>query len=278
MNQQVVAAAVQMNSGEDKRANWAAAERLVREAAHAGATIVVLPEYFNCLGDRRAMLDQAEPLDGPTAALLRELAASLQITLVGGTFCERVAGEERAHNTCLVYDPRGELTAVYRKLHLFDVDLPGRLTYCESSWLKPGADVVTCNVGGFRTGAAICYDLRFPELFRLFADRGVELLVVPAAFTHATGRDHWELLLRARAVENQCFVIAANQTGRHGALQTYGHSLIIDPWGVVAADAGDAPGIIIAPLARSRMEEVRSQLPALRHRRIVGNTPRDVDG
>jgi len=268
MAQTVVAAAVQMNSGEEKAVNFAAAERWVRAAAAEGATLVVLPEYFNCLGDCRTMLAEAEPLDGPTASFLRHLAESLGITLVGGTFCERISDGSKAHNTCLVVDPRGEIAAVYRKLHLFDVDLPGKLTYCETSWLAPGGDVVVCDAVGFRTAIAICYDVRFPELFRRFADDGVELVAFPSAFTRQTGRDHWELLLRARAVENQCYIVAANQTGRHAALETYGHSLVVDPWGMVTADAGEVEGFITAPLEHERIDAVRAQLPALRHRRL----------
>lgn len=263
-----LAAAVQLNSTEDKTANLDTIQRLVRRAAADGATLVVLPEYGNCLGDRRTMLAQAEPLDGPTAQFLRDLAKSLEITLVGSTFCERIPGSDKAHNTCLVIDPTGEVRAVYRKLHLFDVDLPGKLTYCESSWLAAGDDVVVTAAAGFNLATAICYDARFPELFRLFADRAAEVIALPAAFTKTTGRDHWELLLRARAVENQCFVVASNQTGKHAALETYGHSLIIDPWGNVLADAGEGEGVIVAPISRARLEEVRRQLPALQHRRL----------
>ncbi len=283
MQQDLEIAVVQMSSSEDKHANWAAAERLVRQAADFGATFVVLPEYFNCLGDRRVMLEEAEPLDGPTAKFLQDLARTLHIVLVGGTFCEQSADPSRAHNTCLIINPAGAVQAVYRKLHLFDVDLPGRLTYCESSWLAPGSDVVISDVklstpvdmsaatdsaaASILTAPAICYDLRFPELFRRFADREVELITVPAAFTKATGRDHWELLCRARAVENQCFLAASNQTGRHAALETYGHSLIVDPWGEVLARAGEGEAVLRATLCANRIKEVRSQLPALRHRR-----------
>jgi predicted amidohydrolase len=277
MSQAITAAAVQMNSGEDKGANYATAERLVRAAVADGATLVVLPEYFNCLGDRRRMLAEAEPLDGPTATFLRGLAKSSGVTLVGGTFCERIGDGSKARNACLVVDPRGEVVAVYRKMHLFDVDLPGKLTYCESTWLAAGDDVVVCEAAGFRTAIAVCYDVRFPELFRRFADDGAEVVAFPSAFTKQTGRDHWELLLRARAVENQCYVVAANQTGRHAALETFGHSLIIDPWGVVAADAGEGEGFVTASLLRARLDEVRAQLPALQHRRLAATGPKRSD-
>jgi len=290
-------AAVQMNSGESKEANYAKAGALVRRAAAEGASLVVLPEYFNCLGDRRRMSAEAEELRGPTAEWLATLARKLKITLVGGTFCERSPDATRAFNTSLTFDATGTCIATYRKLHLFDVDLPGRLTYCESSWLAPGDDVVVVDLpigpddthdvdvgenatGGltspaphgddkrsWRSGLAICYDLRFPELFRLFADAAAELIVVPAAFTKTTGRDHWELLCRARALENQCFLVASNQTGRHAALETYGHSLVVDPWGVVLASATEEEGIVAATISRTRLDEVRAQLPALKHRR-----------
>jgi predicted amidohydrolase len=297
-------AAVQMNSGESKSENYAQADSLVRRAANDGAQLVVLPEYFNCLGDRRKMLAEAEPLDGATAQFLAGLARELRITLVGGTFCERSPDPTHAYNTSLTFDSSGTCIARYRKLHLFDVDLPGKLTYCESSWLAPGDDVVIrdlpigdvqgnvgqeVNAGGdknptggltsparlgaqahaIRSALAICYDLRFPELFRLFADAGAELLVVPAAFTKATGRDHWELLCRARAVENQCFLIASNQTGKHAALETFGHSMIVDPWGVVLSSIDEGTGIAAATISRARLEEVRAQLPALKHRRSL---------
>lgn len=289
MSTDFTVAAVQMNSGESKEANYAKAGALVRRAAAGGARLVVLPEYFNCLGDRRRMLAEAEELDGPTAQWLAALARELRITLVGGTFCERSPDVDRAFNTSLTFNASGECVARYRKLHLFDVDLPGRLTYCESSWLAPGDDVVVTELdleheiesasedevtGGItsparpvRSALAICYDLRFPELFRLFADAAAELIVVPAAFTKTTGRDHWQLLCRARALENQCFLIASNQTGKHAALETYGHSLVVDPWGVVLAEAEEGEGIVSATISRTRLEEVRAQLPALKHRR-----------
>lgn len=292
MSYEFQAAAVQMNSGESKAENYAKAEALVRRAVGAGARLVVLPEYFNCLGDQRRMLAEAEPLDGPTAAFLAGLARELQITLVGGTFCERSSDPTHAYNTSLTFDSAGNCVARYRKLHLFDVDLPGRLTYCESSWLAPGDDVVVRELpigdeaatsenatGGLthparqvgalqvKSALAICYDLRFPELFRLFADGGAELIIVPAAFTKTTGRDHWELLCRARAVENQCFLIASNQTGKHAALETFGHSMIIDPWGMVLSSIDEGDGIASAMISQARLEEVRAQLPALKHRR-----------
>lgn len=273
MSYELTVAVVQLNSGESKCENFATAAAWMRRAVDAGAGVVVLPEYFNCLGDRRTMTAEAEPLGGPTTEFLQQSARSLGATIVGGTFCERIAGSDKAHNTSLVVDPRGEIVAVYRKMHLFDVDLPGRLTYCESSWLAPGHELATYRLGDFQAAEAVCYDLRFPEMFRLYADRGVEVVVVPAAFTKTTGRDHWELLLRARAVENQCYVVAANQTGRHAALETFGHSMIVDPWGTVVARLEDEVGMTTFRLSQARIAEVRGQLPALEHRRFTAIAP-----
>jgi predicted amidohydrolase len=266
MRQDLSVAVVQMNSGEDRDANFAEAERLVRLAAGRGARLVVLPEYFNRLGDRRAMLAGAEPVPGPTAAFLARLAKESGVTLVGGTFCEATPAGDKAYNTCLVFDAEGNQLARYRKRHLFDVELPN-LTYCESDWLAPGDEIAACEAAGACIAPAVCYDVRFPEQFRRMADLGVSIVTLPAAFTKATGRDHWHLLLRARAVENQCFVVASNQTGRHAALETFGHSLIIDPWGEVLADAGEEVGIVSAVLSAARLAEVRARLPALAHRR-----------
>jgi deaminated glutathione amidase len=271
MQHDLTVAVAQMNSGEDRDANLAEAERLVRQAAAGGARLVVLPEYFNRLGDRRAMLAGAEPIPGQTSAFLADLARTAGITLVGGTFCEALpagddAAGDKAHNTCLIFDAAGQMLARYRKRHLFDVRLPN-LTYCESEWLAPGDEITACAAEGACVAPAVCYDVRFPEQFRRMADLGASIVALPAAFTKATGRDHWHLLLRARAVENQCFVVAANQTGRHAALETFGHSLIIDPWGEVLADAGEGPGIATAVLSAARLAEIRERLPALQHRR-----------
>jgi predicted amidohydrolase len=266
MRQDLTVGVVQMNSGDDRDANFAEAERLVRQAATAGASLVVLPEYFNRLGDRRAMLAGAEPIPGPTSLFLADLARAAGVALVGGTFCEATPAADKAYNTCLTFDAGGNQLARYRKRHLFDVELPN-LTYRESDWLAPGDEIVACDVADTRLAPAVCYDVRFPEQFRRMADLGASLVALPAAFTKTTGRDHWHLLLRARAVENQCFVVASNQTGRHAALETFGHSLIIDPWGEVLADAGEAVGIITAVVKADRLAEVRKRLPALEHRK-----------
>jgi deaminated glutathione amidase len=262
------AATIQLNSGADPDANRAAAEPLVRAAAADGATLVVLPEKWTALGGEETLRAGAEPLYGPTLAWSRRLAAELAIDLVAGSFLERVPGREKLANTSVHVGPDGEVRGVYRKLHMFDVEVGGR-RYLESALEEPGEDiVVSATADGVGLGMSVCYDLRFPELYRILAVRGARVLAVPAAFTLATTRDHWETLLRARAIENQAFVIAANQTGEHpGGQRSGGRSMIVDPWGIVLAQAADAPGHIVASLDLDRQREIRSTLPSLANRR-----------
>jgi predicted amidohydrolase len=263
-----LAAAVQLNATDDAERNRATAERLVREAARRGARLVLLPEKWNRLGSAEAMLAGAEPLDGPSLTWARNMARELRIDLVAGSILERIPGEARTANTCAHIDPAGELRAVYRKLHLFDVEVEGVL-YAESEHERAGDEIVTSGLSeGPGLGLSICYDIRFPELYRVLSARGAEVLTVPSAFTLATTRDHWELLLRARAIENQCFVIAANQVGEYlPGRRSGGRSMIVDPWGVVLATAPDAEGVALAELDFARLHEVRRRLPALEHRR-----------
>jgi predicted amidohydrolase len=257
-----------MTSGEDKEANLEAATRLVERAAKAGATLIALPELFNCLGRMKVVTEQAEQIPGPTSEAMSALASRLQVTLVAGSICERSAGHDKPFNTSLVFSPDGREIGRYRKVHLFDIDLPGRVTYQESSWLSAGEELSAVNTPMGCLGQAICYDLRFPELFRALADEQMQILVLPAAFTLPTGRDHWEVLLRARAIENQVFVIAPNQCGQHSSeLQTYGRSMIVDPWGTTMATAPDGEGFVTAEIDLQRMSEIRTRLPALKHRR-----------
>ncbi len=268
MSDRFIAAVVQLNSSEDKPANLARATELVERAAGQGATLVALPEMFNCLGRFATVVDNAEPIPGPSSEAMRGLAARLRITLLAGTICEQSSEPGRAFNTSLLFSPQGEELARYRKIHLFDADLPGRVAVTESNWILPGDRIVAADTPLGTAGLSICYDLRFPELYRGLADRDVRIIFVPSAFTWATGKDHWEILLRARAIENQAVVIAPNQCGRHGPeLTTYGHSLIVDAWGAVLADAGDEECIICAEIDLARLAEVRAQLPALEHRR-----------
>jgi deaminated glutathione amidase len=261
-------AAVQLNSTADQAANLAVADRLTRGAAADGATLIVLPEKWTAIGSDEQSRAAAEPLDGPSIGWARAIARELGIDLIAGSILERREGHERLANTSVHVDPSGEVRAAYRKLHMFDVEVDGR-RYRESELEEPGDEIVTSETAdGVELGLSICYDLRFPELYRILAVRGARVLTVPAAFTLATTRDHWETLLRARAIENQAFVIAANQVGAHptGA-HSGGRSMIVDPWGLVLAQAQDSEGYIVAELDLARQEEIRSRLPALANRR-----------
>jgi len=261
------AAAIQMNSTGDRARNRATAERLVRAAAADGAALVVLPEKWNVLGTPQQVAAGAEPLDGPSTTWARELARELGIDLIAGSIVE-LHDDGRRTNTSVHAGPDGAVKAVYRKLHLFDVEVEG-VVYRESDGEAPGEEIVaTALQDGTRLGMAICYDLRFPELFRILALGGARILALPSAFTLATTRDHWEVLLRARAIEDQCFVVAANQIGEHApGKASGGRSLIADPWGTVLATAPDDEGYALADLDFARQDDIRTRLPALRHRR-----------
>jgi predicted amidohydrolase len=261
-------AAVQLNSGADQASNLAVADRLTRAAAADGATLIVLPEKWTAIGSDDDLRAAAESLDGPSVQWARAIARELGVDLIAGSILERMDGHERLANTSVHVDPGGELKAAYRKLHMFDVEVAGR-TYRESELEEPGDEIVLSETAdGVELGLSICYDLRFPELYRILAVRGARILTVPAAFTLATTRDHWETLLRARAIENQAFMIAANQVGAHPAGQhSGGRSMIVDPWGLVLAQAQDGEGHIVADLDLARQEEIRSRLPALANRR-----------
>jgi len=262
----MLAAAIQLSSGEDREQNLRRAEALIREAAAAGARLIVMPEKWPCLGSDRAMAASAEGLDGPLVRRLGELAGELEIDLFAGSLVERRPDGALA-NTALHFSPQGKLIATYSKIHMFDVEVDGR-SYRESALVRPGDQPVISAAGPFAVGITICYDLRFPELYRLLAAAGAELFVVPSAFTYPTTRDHWEVLVRARAIENQCFVVAANQVGGHGAgLRSGGRSLIVDPWGVVVAQAPDRECFVLAQLDKGQLVEVRKRLPTLANRR-----------
>jgi predicted amidohydrolase len=260
-------AAVQLNSGDDPAANRRAAGVLIEQAARAGARLVVLPETWPYLGAPAGVAAVAETLDGPTAAWLAGQARRLGIYLHGGSIFERAEDGRRVHNTTLVFDPAGDLIARYRKIHLYDVDFAGQFRVMESDSVAPGDEVVTATVDGVTVGLSICYDLRFPELYRLLALAGATVLVVPAAFFLHTGRDHWEVLLRARAIENQAYVVAAAHVGSDPGGQRFGRSMVIDPWGTVLAQAPDRPGVVTADLDLAALERIRRELPALANRR-----------
>jgi predicted amidohydrolase len=261
-------AAVQLTSTADRERNLATADRLTRAAAAAGAELVVLPEKWPVLGTPEETAAGAEPFDGPALAWARGAARELGIDLLAGSIAERVPGHERNSNTSVHIGPDGEVRAVYRKIHMFDVEVAGRV-YRESATDEPGDEIVLSETAaGVELGLTVCYDLRFPELYRILAVRGARVITVPAAFTLATTRDHWEPLLRARAIENQAFVIAANQVGEHaGGYRSGGRSMIVDPWGVVLAQAPDSETFITAELDLDRQAEIRRTLPSLANRR-----------
>ncbi len=266
-------AALQMVSTPDVNRNLATARRLVAEAAGQGARLVALPEYFCLMGAETDKLDRAEaPGDGPIQSALMEMAQAHDVWVVGGTLPLRCSDPQRVLNACCVISPQGRIATRYDKLHLFRFD-NGRESYDEGAVLLAGESPVTLDaqVDGvsLRIGLSVCYDLRFPELYRAMMQPPCDLLCVPAAFTYTTGQAHWELLLRARAVENQCHVIAPAQGGRHeNGRRTWGHSMVIDPWGEVLAVVPEGEGVALAELDLGRAAAVRQQLPALRHRRF----------
>ncbi len=262
------AAAVQMNSTPDRARNLATADRLTRAAAADGAELVVLPETWNLLGSTEQLLAGAEPLDGPSITWAREIAAELAIDLVAGSIMERAAHGEKVRNTTVHVSSSGDIEATYRKIHLFDVEV-GDVVYRESDAAEPGDEITVSRTGsGVELGLSVCYDLRFPELFRILALRGARVLVLPSAFTLVTTRAHWEVLLRARAIENQAFVVAPNQIGTSIPGEEWGgHSLIVDPWGVVLAAAPGEETFVIGDLDLEGQAEVRRTLPSLANRR-----------
>jgi len=264
-----LAAAIQMAAGSDKAANLERAERLVREAAAHGASFVTLPETFNWRGKRGEEASAAEPLDGESVALMARLARELKLHLVAGSITEHIAGDEKTYNTSVMLGPDGAQMGVYRKIHLFDINLPGRVTAQESASRNPGSDVVCVASTIGAVGLSVCYDVRFPELYRRLAFAGAKILTMPACFTFPTGEAHWETLLRARAIENQCYVVAPAQFGAnvHG-FADYGNSMIIDPWGRVLGRASDQEGIVMALIDLHYLERVRNELPALTHARL----------
>jgi predicted amidohydrolase len=262
------AAAVQLNSNEDKARNLAAADELSRAAAADGAELIVLPEKFNVLGTHEHYAEGAETLEGPTIAWAREIALELHVDLVAGSIVERRDGREKLSNTCVHVGPDGDVRGVYRKIHMFDVVVDG-VEYRESESEEPGGEIVVSELGdGEQVGLTVCYDLRFPELFRILAVRGATVITLPAAFTKVTGKAHWEILVRARAIENQAFVVAAGQVGMHPEeKESFGHSMIVDPWGeVLAMVQGEGPGWCAAELDFTRQAEVREKLPSLANR------------
>ena len=238
----------------------------MREAAAVGARLIVLPEKFNVLGSPDELRAGAEGVPGSTTQWAGELCRELGVWLVAGSIVERVEGGDKLRNTSTLIGPDGAIHATYRKIHMFDVEVEG-MVYRESDAEAPGEEVVVADVDGLELGMAVCYDLRFPELFRIMAVRGARVVSLPAAFTVPTGRAHWDILVRARAIENQVFVVAAGQIGHHPPdHESYGHSMIVDPWGVVLAEAPDDTGFITADLDLDAQAAIREKLPSLAHR------------
>lgn len=260
-------AAVQLNSTDDKDRNLEVAERLVREAARAGAQLIGLPEKWNVLGGTEALHGGAEPLGGPTLSAVGAWARELGVHVLAGSISEREPDRVNVFNTSTLIGPSGVIEAAYRKIHMFDVEVGG-VSYRESAHEDPGDEIISGAADGVEIGLTVCYDLRFPELYRALAVRGARLIAVPAAFTATTGRDHWEVLLRARAVENQVFILAPGQIGKaEPHYDSYGRSMIVDPWGVVLATAPDSESYVVADLDLEAQDRIRARLPSLAHRR-----------
>ncbi len=263
-----LAAAIQMTSKPDLEHNLAEAEDLIQLAVNQGAKLVTLPENFSFLGKDKDKLAQAEKIASQSEKFLKTMAQRFQITLLGGGFPVPV-GESRVFNTALLISPEGQELARYHKIHLFDVNLPDGNTYSESSTVQAGESlpIVYDSETLGKIGLSVCYDVRFPELYRHLSKLGAEVLCIPAAFTAYTGKDHWQVLLQSRAIENSCYVIASAQTGNHYAMRySHGHAMILDPWGTVLSDAGVHPGVAIAEINPNRLAQVRRQMPSLQHR------------
>ncbi|MBW4506118.1 MAG: carbon-nitrogen hydrolase family protein [Scytonematopsis contorta HA4267-MV1] len=263
-----LAAAIQMTSVSDLQKNLTQAEELIDLAVRQGAELVSLPENLTFMGEEKDKLAVAHEIGSTTEKFLKTMAQRYQVTVLGGGFPVPEASG-KVYNTALIIDPNGQEALRYHKVHLFDVNVPDGNTYQESSTVMAGKELpgIYSSPDLGNIGLSVCYDVRFPELYRHLSQKGADILVVPAAFTAYTGKDHWQVLLQARAIENTCYVIAPAQTGIHYARrQTHGHAMIIDPWGVILADAGEQPGIAIAEINPSRLEQVRRQMPSLQHR------------
>jgi predicted amidohydrolase len=264
-----LAAAIQMTSVPDLQKNLAQAEELIDLAVRQGAELVSLPENFSFMGEEKDKLAQGNAIAQETETFLHKMAQRFQITILGGGFPIPVDHNGKVYNTALLIGANGQELARYQKVHLFDVNVPDGNTYQESSTVMAGRELppVYASPDLGKIGLSICYDVRFPELYRHLSSQGADILFVPAAFTAFTGKDHWQVLLQSRAIENTCYVIAPAQTGtNYDRRQTHGHAMIIDPWGVILADAGEKPGVAIAEIKPTRLEQVRRQMPSLQHR------------
>lgn len=260
----LLAAAVQLNSTSDEEANLEQVEALVRQAARRGATFIATPENTNFLGPHEEKVRRAQSLDGPLCRRFSDLARELEVHLLLGSFNEEADDVRRCYNTSVLFGPGGDRLGAYRKIHLFDVDVSADTRFTESDTIKPGDELVVVPTERATIGLSICFDLRFSWLYGELRARGAQLITVPSAFTARTGKDHWHALLRARAIETQSWVVAPAQVGRHddeGLRESYGRSLIVDPWGTVVADAGDAPGLAVAEVSLEQLRQVRRAIP-----------------
>ena len=264
-----LAAAIQMTSVPDLQKNLAQAEELIDLAVRQGAELVGLPENFSFMGEEKDKLAQGNAIAQATETFLQKMAQRFQVTILGGGFPIPVDSSSKVYNTALLINANGQELARYQKVHLFDVNVPDGNTYQESRTVMAGLELppVYASPELGKIGLSICYDVRFPELYRHLSNQGADILFVPAAFTAFTGKDHWQVLLQSRAIENTCYVIAPAHTGtNYDRRQTHGHAMIIDPWGVILADAGEKPGVAIAEIKPTRLEQVRRQMPSLQHR------------
>ncbi|GGN59658.1 carbon-nitrogen hydrolase family protein [Oceanobacillus indicireducens] len=264
----VKVAAIQMDSQNDKQENIKKADSMIREAVLKGAELVTLPEYFNFIGEEKEEEENAEYIEsGETVVFLKNIAKELNVWLHGGSILEKVDGNEKYYNTTLFINKNGEVVSAYRKIHLYDVEINNGPSHLESKTKNFGTEIVVSDTDFAKIGLTICYDVRFPELFRLQALEGAEIAIVPAEFTLFTGRDHWEVLLRARAIENQLYVIAPGQIGNKPAFQSYGRSMIVDPWGTVIATSSDKESVLISEIDLAYLRGLRKQVPSLSNRR-----------
>ena len=267
--QRFLAAAIQTNTTNDRERNLEQAMGLIDATVERGARFVGLPENVDLIAPHGVKADLAESLDGPTFSLFRDKAKEKSIWLLAGTIAEVSEQDGKARNTAVIFGPDGKRIATYRKIHLFDVEIENGPTIRESDHVEAGSEVVVADTPLAKFGLSICYDLRFPELYRRLVTHGAEVLLVPAAFTSQTGKDHWEVLIRARAIENFCWVIAPAQTGHHiKGRSSHGHTMIVDPWGTIVAQCSDGPGFCIAEIDPDLMDRARKSIPALQHRRL----------